>query len=542
MGKVESYLRELVKMPLTELDYFLETADIIAEEMGLNEAQYDKVFPHIRFKILDIDQYVKDNNMQPVTNPRAFLHSSIPSDDGLLSNKIFGITAEERAGTFAYINLHHKFMNPICFKTWIRLDPKIRNCIHGIGKYKLDKNGYVVESTDGTGDTGIDFLYKNLKNIKFKTTDSSQKKISLKFLNENRDRFFIDKYMVIPPFYRDKNTENSRVVGLGGINKLYTNLIIASNAIQTTQDYMFNATDAMNGRVQEAILNIYDWLSGNTNANINESIGIGSGLSGKLGITRRTNMAKTADFTSRLVFSAASLKAETVDDIMVDLDHAAIPLYSIITNYRDFIMFHVKRFFENQFQGKETYPVMDENRTVKYVEVEDPEITFSDDRIREEMERFLHGYSNRFVPVEIPVRGTKTKYYMQFIGSGEDPANLELVDGQYKNVKNPESIVNRRMTWCDIFYIAAVEATTNKKVLITRFPVDSFANQIVVKVIVSCTKDTEPMYYDNIYYKYYPKIRESDIETDTSNKFIDTLVFSNLYLKGMGGDQTLLSY
>lgn len=38
------------------------------------------------------------------------------------------------------------------------------------------------------------------------------------------------------------------------------------------------------------------------------------------------------------------------------------------------------------------------------------------------------------------------------------------------------------------------------------------------------------------FYKYYPKIREADIGTDTSNKFIDTLRFSNVYLKGIGGD------
>lgn len=65
---------------------------------------------------------------------------------------------------------------------------------------------------------------------------------------------------------------------------------------------------------------------------------------------------------------------------------------------------------------------------------------------------------------------------------------------------------------------------------------DSFTNQIVTKVTVSCTKESEPMTIDNVYYEYYPKIREEDIGIDTSNKFIDTMNFSNLYLKGMGGD------
>ena len=45
------------------------------------------------------------------------------------------------------------------------------------------------------------------------------------------------------------------------------------------------------------------------------------------------------------------------------------------------------------------------------------------------------------------------------------------------------------------------------------------------------------MIINDTFYEYYPKIREEDIGIDTSNKFIDTTMnFSNLYLKGMGGD------
>ncbi|WP_301214679.1 hypothetical protein [uncultured Clostridium sp.] len=49
-------------------------------------------------------------------------------------------------------------------------------------------------------------------------------------------------------------------------------------------------------------------------------------------------------------------------------------------------------------------------------------------------------------------------------------------------------------------------------------------------------KETEPVYYDKEFYKYYPKIREEDIGSNTSNKFIDTLNISNLLLDGIKGD------
>ena len=67
---------------------------------------------------------------------------------------------------------------------------------------------------------------------------------------------------------------------------------------------------------------------------------------------------------------------------------------------------------------------------------------------------------------------------------------------------------------------------------------DSYFNQFPVKVKLSSTVDTEPMILnivDRKYYPKYPKIRQEDIGTDTSNKFIDTLNISNLFLNGIGG-------
>ena len=65
---------------------------------------------------------------------------------------------------------------------------------------------------------------------------------------------------------------------------------------------------------------------------------------------------------------------------------------------------------------------------------------------------------------------------------------------------------------------------------------DSAYNQIPTKVRISTTKYTEQVYVNGNYYRWYPIIREKDVSSNTSQKFIDTLRISNLYLKGMGGD------
>ena len=44
------------------------------------------------------------------------------------------------------------------------------------------------------------------------------------------------------------------------------------------------------------------------------------------------------------------------------------------------------------------------------------------------------------------------------------------------------------------------------------------------------------MIINGTYYKNYPLIRQNDIGPNTSNRFIDTLNLTNLYLDGIGGD------
>ena len=461
----ENVLRELAFTAdgYDDISEFLECGDELLYTFLLEQSdqdQYDKITRRLELDIFDVDKFVKINNCPCITDPRAFISNNIPSSEGLLSNKLFGTAFNERSGIFGYIDLHGWFLDPSCYKTWIRLDPKIKNVVFGVKYYRIDQYGDLVEDEEN-GDTGLDWLRKNMNRIRFRQSDSKSKQLSIKYLEANRDKMWINKYIVIPPFYRDKNTSsNSRAtVGLGGVNKLYTNLIVATNGLLTPQEYGFDADDADKGRIQNIILQIYDFFCGNANKELPNDAG--RGLSGKLGIMRMTNLSKTADFSSRLVISPVDLKVNRPEDRMVTYDKSAVPLYSAITQFRDFVMFNVREFFENEFIGSSMYPVVDKNGNEKYVYPEDPDIVFSDERIAKEMDRFLEGYNNRFVPIEIPVEGTKEKYYMTY-------------KGRYRDPKNPEAdsvLTKRRLTWCDVFYMATVEATKDKHVLITRFPI-----------------------------------------------------------------------
>lgn len=480
---------------------------------------------HLRVELIDPDKLVKVNDLKEITNPVFFVRNSVPTSDGLLSNEIFGITKYDRSNTFAYIDLGEYFINPLIYKMWCKVDSNIKACVHGTNTFIINTKGEL--EVDPNGGKGIDFIRKNIDKFKIKRTSSRQRDMRVSFIERhmNSPAMFINKYIVCPAYYRDVNTEKGHVA-IGEINELYRNLIIFVKALKESSSYGLDLNDAHRGRVQETIVQIYDWFGSGTEINGNKTTNV---IPGKTGVLRRSVMSKTTDYASRLVLSAPELKVESLDDIEADLDYSVIPLASACTNMLPYIVYNIRRFFENEFSGDSIIPYVKNNKVI-YLHPKDYQVEFSDERIKKEIDRFCTGYSNRFIPIEVPTEeGIKVR--LRFKGynvSAEDYAKTTDVG------KLP--IMERDLTWCDLLYQAAVESAKDKHCLLTRYPIDSYFNQFPTKIKISSTAKTEPMVIGSISYKNYPFIRQKDIGSNTSNLFIDTLNISNLYLDSVGGD------
>lgn len=471
---------------------------------------------NLQVSLLDVDDFVKKNNLVEITNPVIFDASSNPTSDGLLSNTIFGITKESRASTFAYISLKKKFLQPLVYRIWSKVDSKIKSIIHGIGTYSIDKSGNIIE--DPKGDNGIDFLRKNLDKIKFRETDSIKRERYIKFLNDNRKNFFTDKLIVIPPFFRDIKVDGGKI-SVGDINKLYINVMVSASAIGDSTEYGFSIGKSVEGRLQEGLIEIYKWFGTGTDSNPN------GGLPGKFGVIRRANLSKTTDYATRLVMSAPKLDVENIEDIRADFDYSVLPMTSAAANFFPFVIFHMRRFFENEFIGDTKYPILDKDGTIIYGEIEDYQIQFSDEVLKKELDRFIHGYSDRFRPVKVlcRVKGKQEYLDLKWKGFYKEP--------DVKALKN-----ERPLTWCDVIYMACEEAVKDRMILITRYPIDTFYNEFATKIRLSSTIETEEAVFDDVVYTHYPKIRKEDIGKDTSSSFIDTMNICNGYLDSIGGD------
>lgn len=480
----------------------------------------------LKVSILNPDKLVKMNELKEITNPIYFIRPGVPSSDGLLSNEIFGISKDQRANIFAYIDLGEWFIDPLSYKIWCRMDSKVKECVHGTKSFIINSSGQLQE--DENGKNGVKFLKDNIDKIKIKSSGSKKRDTNIDFVMNNKKEgtLFLRKYIVIPAYYRDVNSSEGKI-GVGEINQLYDSLLIAVRALKETSDYGLTISSASTGRVQEILVSIYNWFTKEPN------------LAGKYGIVKRSVLAKTADYSSRLVLSAPQLKVEKTSDLMVDLEHCAVPLSSLCANLYPYIVFWIRRFFENEFSGTNLYNGFNKKtQQVETIKIVDPLIAFSDDIIKKNLDRFIHGYSNRFIPVEIPVEGHKN-IFMRFKGRNTTVEDAEKAKPGDQSVAG---IFNRRLTWCDLIFMAASEVSKDKCVLITRYPLNDYFGQFPNKIRVASTKDTEPMYINNEFYKYYPKIREEDIGTNTSNKFIDTLNMCNMHLGIIGGDYEIITH
>lgn len=487
-----------------------------------------------KFEIEQLDQekFVKVNELQKVTNPIMFNSNSGPTADGLLSNEIFGITQTERSGIFAYIDLGEEFIQPYCYKIWLKIDRNLRGCIYETQNFKIDSNGYLVP--DDNGETGIKFLKKNVDKLRFKSTKKDELLKTLMDI-KNKGLLFTKKMIVIPPYYRDVNNGAGGKVGVGEINKLYINLVNTVKSLSESNDYGLDMAGGIRGRIQDIMLEIYNWFT------LGESVvggeHTGSGIFKKLGLMRRSTMAKTTDYSARLVISAPNIDVDSKEDLMVDLDYASVPLSAACVVSYPFMIYNLRQWFNNEFGGKVNYPYINKKGELDQVTLLNPLIEFSDDRFDKEINEFIHGYSNRFKAITVPNEEGKD-VHIRFKG-------YQITEEEYKAGKRESDVViERDLTWLDVFYRAAVESTKDKVAIITRYPMDSYFNQLYLMMHISSTVETMPMVIGDTFYKWYPKFTQNDIGKDTSNKFIDTLSMTNpllgIMLADYDGDQITL--
>lgn len=467
------------------------------------------------------DDIIKRSKLKPVTDHISFMSGAIPTEGGLFSTQIFGSTPDQRQRQYAYIDLREKFFHPYVYEILKFLMPKrFEKCASGNGAWKIEE-GKLVEITDKDDPTynednsGVQWLVQNFKKLKFDKNDSVTRNERVTLLEElTDDEIFISKFIVVPVFFRDVDMRGS-VKKLPEINDRYNAIIRYSNSLADSTFSFFNNQIRYN--LQQELVAIRKFAQ--------------SLLEGKRGFIQKFVVGKSIDRGSRDVISVSSFVGyEKPEDNPVDIFSIGIPLAKALIMGYDFVLRYCQQFFADSFRNVTEYPTFKYNaRTNEYevvgsIKLADQMQRFSSKYIEKRINRFKNSHESRFDPIMI-LAEDGTEIPMRFTG----------FIGDLSGGDDPSKIINRPMTWTDLFYMAAYEMLSDKYIYVTRYPVTSHNSVFAARCHVLSTIKTQKMVIEDKEFPYYPVVDISDA-TRISNLFNDTTTMSTLMLDIIGGD------
>ena len=450
----------------------------------------------MKIRLLDVEAFIKDNDLKPVTNPVFFQTGSIPTEDGLFSKSIFGeVGSKERKKNFAYINLNSKFLHPVIYKLLITMDRKFPQIINGSRFVSLDRNGNIID--DDNGQTGLNFLYDNFDKIKFKDTDSDMRSTKIRLLkNLKKDRIFIDKFIVLPAYLRDYNpsTKNANKINdVDVINDWYSKIIRYSSSLSMGSSFSF-VTDNTKFQIQNLLLEIFSKLT--------------TDLSGKNGLFRKSLMGKSVDYATRSVITAPNMYSKTHKELEVPFGYTGIPMSQLCVLFYPFYSKYISDFIDLH---------IDSFTTIKtpsgIIEIDEYLVKeqFSDQMIQKMVNNYIRNIEGRFESIKVKAQDGK-----------EYPINLYQKE------------LGRNFTITDLLYLASEDICSDKHVYVTRYPIENYLNIYPSKISILSTNKTIDVKLGDKILKHYPIVL-ADYPTDEST-FVDSVRISNLYTASLGAD------
>ena len=466
----------------------------------------------MKIDLFNIDEFVEINGLKEITSPVLFQRGDVPDPDGLVSNEIFGVTISERKETFAYIDLHGHFFHPHIYKALKRLYRNVEKIINGTEYYIITNEGELIK--DDNGETGIDFLYNNWEKIKWEKSGSGMRDERIDLLTKTKkNEIFISKQIVIPAFYRDLKSNKSGGGESSKLNTFYSNLIRLTSLLKEKDmfDFTFNNT---NYNIQSTLVNIYDYFK--------------LKLQSKNGLLRKYLMGRNVDYCTRTVISEPLFHANTPEEMFIDFSHAGIPISQACSLCFPLVVHWIKTFFDNELISqfnKSNINMLTGDIKGEPFELKNPESYFTDKFIKKKIDQYIKDPGTRFEPIEVPTTSNR-KVYMVFHGNRFS----------FADKSEQANIVHRYMTWTDLLYMACEDVTKDKHCIITRYPVTDAYGIFTAKIRILSTCKTMQMQVGEKIYKWYPVVDLEASEQEVSTSFIDSVQFSNSFLKGICGD------
>ena len=487
-------------------------------------------------RIMDVDNYVARNFLQPVTSLLIYEPSSPKfHPQGLFSEEIFGaIGTEERLLTPGYIDLNTIILAPVLYHTVLKLSGFYGDLMAGRVYSVWNTVTKSFDRVDGDpeavvgADTGYSFFLQHFAELEFKTTASAQRETRLKLIDTYRNIGLYSKYLVEPAGLRDLSNDDNGKMIQDDINKLYLTLMAYASSIPPGSKSPLY--DSIRYHIQMKALEIYEYIE-------NIMIHKRGFLQGHWG-HRQIAMG------TRNVISVASYNTQRPDDPQTLGPNATkVGVFQTMKSLQPLIVHGFKTVFID--------PIFAESNSQTVTLIDPKTLTLSyqtiteEERLRFNSNEQIDNWINRFRKLSmrdkpITIYDVNNKpFYLWLVYDQGDRITLfrSIADLKVQIAPNKVEIANiHPITWIEAFYLITANAAMGRHAFVTRYPVlhDTSCYPTTIHTasttparVVELYNLLDPGGY-SIVYPEYPILGEP---------YLDTVVPGSGRLAGLGGDQ-----
>lgn len=488
---------------------------------------------------------IEINGWKEITSTLYFVPSTSElHPEGLFSSEIFGAPGtEDRKYNWGWIRLNDVFMNPHAFYVLKRLKSAIANDMRlGTNNYYVDSVGELTKLEPGetvptnavyknTG-TGITWLKEAWPYISWRTTKDMSKtaKVRRNWLKAfSIDEIFWDKLLVMPAWYRDVKYNNDGKSKRNIMNTMYLKILRLADIIKNLDSISFMddpnepKRSTSHVKLQDAIYELYDFYM--------KKIG------GANGFINKFVVGKATDYGARLVISPPDFNTEHYTQNEADFFRSSTPLATAANIFAPFMIHGVIRWVQRYVSGNISINYYDFKQKKLVSGVLDPTWIdeFTTDSIRGMLDRYKKSKQYRVEKItfkgENNTRIPITAYFS--IIDGKMSFTTDVVSET--EISKNKSSNYRHLTYCEFFYIIAMDNISKKSIYNTRYPLTTYNNTYCgLMNIIPCNEYTSVIFNGNLYPRY-PILKYETVK-DIEGMFTDTMRMFSTYPSAMGAD------
>lgn len=275
----------------------------------------------MKLTIIDFDEFIKKENVKPVTSTRIYSKPDKMDPNGLFSEEVFGhVGSSKRRETFGFVNLRCRVLHPEVYSILLGLNPILSKLILKKIKY-IVVDGELIED-DKNGSYGVYYFTQIVDKLNLDKL-FKDKPVEGKFVIDNLSKIIIDKYLILPAGIRDISVTRSQrktQQQFAEISQLYSNLIQSINSLPEDLNALdFDILSAIiDDSIQRILLTINNWIKDR--------------MRGKSGLIRAGLLRKTIDYSGRLVVTT---------DSTLELGYIGLPWQTVLKLFEPFALNYI---------------------------------------------------------------------------------------------------------------------------------------------------------------------------------------------------------